>query len=869
MYLAAISFADPLMLAGLLAALVPVVLHLLNRMRAPVVLFPTLQFLKITAQKTARRRQIQQYFLLLIRVIVFALVAMAVAAPLIHGGSPALAYGFVGILLVGLGLLVLALVLGVSALDALKSPKAAAAKTAADKPARPGRLWGFSLAALVTALLLGGYSVYGMVSDRFFSSNLGGEFSGQFTAMVVIFDNSHSMLAAQGPPPAQTRLARAKYLTKQLLGEAISPHQAAILPTNPGPTGGAPAFKTNMFDLAGNLEGLAPTGSARPMQERIRSAVDMLRTAEQPSRMLVIVSDFARPNFSDVDVFAALKNLAWRQDLQIVLMPAYGRRPAGGSSFAGGAPADADDNSVPDAGITSFTLAEGTQRPVVGAEVTFEAQLINNAGGADVRDVALTVEGQPIEAPAGGPLNPRVQLGPAGTPTARATVRIPYRLTQPWLHRFGVQLPDQQDALAWDDGRELVLDVADQIRVLVVGAESGAAPRPRSTAFFFQAALAPFEGAPGVPVPWSVKPTYRGIDQVQNAAALQGFSAVFLCDVPKIAAPLADALTAYARGGGRIIWILGPSIDSANYNQVLLGVPANMTTTASAPGASRGLLPAPLAQPLVAAKAAPLDWVDLRSGLFMNLFDSQDPFRNALITGRWSLADSGAAAVRPLAKLADGAPIFLQHAITGTAETGRIYTLLTTPAADWSNLGATVLLVPLAARMALGDFQEGPGGTTAFDTGQIVPLRIPGLDVAAPVAWRNLTLDVTAPSQAVINVKPSAGNAPQWLFDRAQDAGIYTWKSSDAKYTGMFVVNPPGAEADLLSADLAALAKESSPEQETTGGGRPTIIAYDVPELLTQLQNRAAGTSLTPGFLALVLMLAVLEALLSNRHKPA
>jgi hypothetical protein len=252
----------------------------------------------------------------------------------------------------------------------------------------------------------------------------------------------------------------------------------------------------------------------------------------------------------------------------------------------------------------------------------------------------------------------------------------------------------------------------------------------------------------------------------------------------------------------------------------------------------------------------------------MNLFDSQDPFRNVLVTGHWTLADSGAGGGgRVLAKLADGSPIFVQHSITGTAETGRIYTLLTTPAADWSNLGATVLLVPMATRMALGDFSEGSGGTTSYDTGQLVPLHIAALDTAAAAAWRNLTLDVTTPSQAVINVKPAAGNAPQWLFDRAQDAGVYSWKSTDSQHAGMFVVNPPGAEADLLAADLAALAKESSPGLETAGGGKPTIIAYDVPELLTQLEHRAAGTSLTPGFLALVLMLAVVEALLSNRHK--
>ena len=60
MPLAAITFADPLMLAGLAAAAIPIVLHLLNQMRAPVVPFPTLRFLRITSQKTARRRHTMQ-----------------------------------------------------------------------------------------------------------------------------------------------------------------------------------------------------------------------------------------------------------------------------------------------------------------------------------------------------------------------------------------------------------------------------------------------------------------------------------------------------------------------------------------------------------------------------------------------------------------------------------------------------------------------------------------------------------------------------------------------------------------------------------------------------------------------------------------
>src|ERR1035437_10949682 len=110
MIVGAISFSDPVMLAGLAAAGIPLVLPLLTRIRSPIVMFPTLRFLKITAQKTSRRRQVQQYLLLLIRMAVFAMIAMAISRPLIRGGSAPVAYLFIVMLLVGLALVV---VLGV------------------------------------------------------------------------------------------------------------------------------------------------------------------------------------------------------------------------------------------------------------------------------------------------------------------------------------------------------------------------------------------------------------------------------------------------------------------------------------------------------------------------------------------------------------------------------------------------------------------------------------------------------------------------------------------------------------------------------------------------------------------------------------
>jgi len=181
-----------------------------------------------------------------------------------------------------------------------------------------------------------------------------------------------------------------------------------------------------------------------------------------------------------------------------------------------------------------------------------------------------------------------------------------------------------------------------------------------------------------------------------------------------------------------------------------------------------------------------------------------------------------------------------------------------------------VLLVPLASRMALGDFQEtGVEGNAggSFETGQTVGIHIASLDSAAPAAVRAVSVDVTTPQQVVINVKPTVmGNAGVWNFDRAMEAGEYAWKSSDGRFSGAFVVNPPGEEADLQSADVPALARESSPGPEVRGG-KETVVAATVPELLAQMQHRAEGTSLMPGFLSLVLMLAVVEAMLANRAR--
>ena len=75
------TFAAPLFLIAALAAAIPLVLHMINRQRAKQLPFSTLRFLKISAQKTRRRKRIHDVLLMALRTAVLLLIAAGLAKP--------------------------------------------------------------------------------------------------------------------------------------------------------------------------------------------------------------------------------------------------------------------------------------------------------------------------------------------------------------------------------------------------------------------------------------------------------------------------------------------------------------------------------------------------------------------------------------------------------------------------------------------------------------------------------------------------------------------------------------------------------------------------------------------------------------------
>lgn len=76
-----ISFLHPWVLAGLLAAGVPILLHLIQRRQPPVIVFPAVRYLVDTTREHQKRLKLRNWLLLIIRTLLIILLVLAAAGP--------------------------------------------------------------------------------------------------------------------------------------------------------------------------------------------------------------------------------------------------------------------------------------------------------------------------------------------------------------------------------------------------------------------------------------------------------------------------------------------------------------------------------------------------------------------------------------------------------------------------------------------------------------------------------------------------------------------------------------------------------------------------------------------------------------------
>jgi hypothetical protein len=82
-----IGFLHPWMLAGLVAAGIPILLHLLQRREPPTVVFPAVRYLIAATQQHQRRLRLQNWLLLLLRTTLIVALVLAAAGPTVPASS--------------------------------------------------------------------------------------------------------------------------------------------------------------------------------------------------------------------------------------------------------------------------------------------------------------------------------------------------------------------------------------------------------------------------------------------------------------------------------------------------------------------------------------------------------------------------------------------------------------------------------------------------------------------------------------------------------------------------------------------------------------------------------------------------------------
>ena len=78
------SFINPFLLMGILAAGIPLLIHLWNRRRAKVVSFSSIRFLMARHRRRIKRLKLKQILILILRMLMIILIALALARPILR-----------------------------------------------------------------------------------------------------------------------------------------------------------------------------------------------------------------------------------------------------------------------------------------------------------------------------------------------------------------------------------------------------------------------------------------------------------------------------------------------------------------------------------------------------------------------------------------------------------------------------------------------------------------------------------------------------------------------------------------------------------------------------------------------------------------
>lgn len=388
---------------------------------------------------------------------------------------------------------------------------------------------------------------------------------------------------------------------------------------------------------------------------------------------------------------------------------------------------------------------------------------------------------------------------------AGAKTEVPFEFALPAATSDSVRgtVSLQGDHLPEDDRQYFWLAIYQPPRVLVVEGQQ-AGPEPLHAGFFLRKALA----AGG-----DITPKVVSAAELDETA-LEGFSAVFLCDATVSDRALVR-LDRLLQTGGLVAFFVGDRSSAENLGRLEF-LPVKLS----------GIRELPAGRLTVRA-------VEPRHPLFLNTWDASTPF--PALPQHKAFGVEVAKSAKLLLTLGDNVPFI----VAGAHGPGKVVFVNASADRSWGDLPLSPAFLPLAKQIARWSAEQG-GQFTDYRVGDPLP--------GAPNLPREEALTLLLP-----NGVPQPVGMGDLLVERAEQAGFYEVTATKAGRVQQLSVNIDAREANLKPLPEAELTK-IVPAELVTGAD----------DLRLWLERKRELTPLWPLFLMLALAVFAVEAVIAN-----
>ncbi len=518
-------------------------------------------------------------------------------------------------------------------------------------------------------------------------SSLAAMAGGRTGLHVFVIDNSHSMAYEADRTKAKTHLDQAKLLAKQQIdqlaagGESVIVISASREHSQAAGLKGAQASEANIvvrstYDLdaaKSAIDRIEQSYSGTDLANSLQLAVRLAREeAKQPLKRLYVLTDFTRSAWETRD--ADLLKQVGRE-----MTAVFGSRIR------------VHDLGKPGQWNYAVLSLEPDAKLVTTKFHTDFLSEIRGFGSGPESLVQWKWDDQLLGD--GGRLAPDTTTKPQRQTKAN--------ITEGGVHVLGVTVVCD-DKLKTDNVRHLVLEVASELKVLIVEGERGDGLLSGSGAFL-DLALAPKRelGAGGVVRSDSYVAPELISDLELNNKVFSDYRAVILANVASLSAPQADQIQKFVQQGGTLMVFLGDQVNSDAYNTIMLPrgltpgkLVARKTVVADAKGYTMDFRPHGAVHPLLNAfKGEEKSGLDTAQ-VYTYYQVEPDPAQKAEVVLKYLAGDNQT-----------NDPAITTQALGK----GRVIFVSTTASPDWTSLPAKPAYPALVHELLSGSVDVGDG----------------------------------------------------------------------------------------------------------------------------------------------------------------